>query len=575
MLAAFEAGRLSEAESLARLRLRDNADDAEAQHVLGLLALRAGRLEEARVRLEGAVAAQPENALFRGNLGLALKQAGLRAAAVEQFEQALVRAPTFAAAWNNLGNTLSEMGRLVEAEAAFGELVRRAPSTPTWHLNHARTLTLLGRAAEAVEAGRRALRLQPENAVAHSNLLLDLHYLDDVSADAIFAEHRRWAERFAPAVPPAPVADPDPARKLRIGYVSADLYAHAVANFLAPVLGRHDRANYSVFVYANLKHEDQATARLRQEADGWCAIREMDDEEAAAQVRADRIDILVDLSGHMAGNRLLLFARKPAPIQATWLGYPDTTGLDAIDYRLSDAVADPPGEADRFCSETLVRLASGFHCYHPPDDAPMPAVRPADASVAFGSFNNYAKVSPACLRLWGRLLEVVPEARLVLKAKSLGDEQTRETVRRRFADIGVNPSRLRVLPPVTTRREHLAAYGEVDIALDTYPYHGTTTTFEALWMGVPVVTLLGSTHAARVGASILTHAGLTEWIATSPEKYVELAASRARDVGALRARRPQLRGRISATPLLDAEGFAGKLEEVYRRWWRRRCAEVR
>jgi predicted O-linked N-acetylglucosamine transferase (SPINDLY family) len=315
------------------------------------------------------------------------------------------------------------------------------------------------------------------------------------------------------------------------------------------------------------------TRRLRQLSDEWHDIFGRDDAEVAAMIRAHGTDILVDLAGHTGGGRPLLFARRPAPVQVTWLGYPNTTGLAAMDYRLSDADADPEGEAEPRHTEKLVRLAHGFLCYGPSPDSPEPSEPPAARTgrVTFGCFNNLAKVAPEMLAWWAQLLAAAPGARLVMKAHGLASENARRRLRERFSALGVEDGRLELLGPEESHARHLARYGEVDVALDTYPYHGTTTTCEALWMGVPVVTLAGRNHVSRVGLSILKRVGLPELVAGTPEEYVHKALELAGDAARLRELRAGLRARMRASPLLDAPGFTRELEAAYRDMWRRWC----
>ncbi|MDA0661771.1 MAG: hypothetical protein O3B08_02910 [Proteobacteria bacterium] len=321
-----------------------------------------------------------------------------------------------------------------------------------------------------------------------------------------------------------------------------------------------------MFCYANLENADDTTARLRASSDHWRWVAGIDDAQLAKQIRADEIDILVDLSGHTAGNRLLVFQRRPAPVQATWLGYPNTTGMSAIDYRITDAIADPPG-AEPLWREALIRLEAGFLCYAPPADAPDVAPLPAlsKGHVTFGSFNNLRKVTPAVIETWAKILRRIPTARLMLKARSFADTATRDRFIGAFVSHGVSAERVILRDTVASTAEHLGAYADVDIALDPFPYNGTTTTCEALWMGVPTVTLQGNRHAARVGASLLTHTGLCDWIAGNTGAYVEAAIRHAKDIQALATLRRGLRDLAAHSPLCDAPGFARRMEAAFER----------
>jgi predicted O-linked N-acetylglucosamine transferase (SPINDLY family) len=361
---------------------------------------------------------------------------------------------------------------------------------------------------------------------------------------------------------------------LRVGYVSADFRQHSVAFFIEPVIEAHDRRGFEVICYSNVAWPDAVTMRMRKLADQWRDIARRCDEDVAEQIRRDGVDILVDLAGHTDGNRLLVFARKPAPVQVTYLGYPDTTGLRTMDYRLTDAYADPPGETEPYHSEELVRLARCFLCYRPATESPEVGELPALAAgtVTFGSFNSFAKVTEEVMGAWSRILLAVPESRLVLKAKGLGQAEARERAGEVFERHGIAPQRVEMTGQSESFVEHLRAYQCVDIALDTFPYNGTTTTCEALWMGVPVITLAGRSHVWRVGMSLLSNAGLPELIAATLDDYVAAAARLAGDVDGLRQMRRGLRQRLGASALTDAAGFTRRLEEAYRGIWANWCA---
>jgi predicted O-linked N-acetylglucosamine transferase (SPINDLY family) len=346
-----------------------------------------------------------------------------------------------------------------------------------------------------------------------------------------------------------------------------------VAYFFEPILDGHDRQDVEVYGYGNVEFPDEITERLIEKFDCYRDIRSLDDQAAAELVERDRIDILVDLAGHVGDNRLLVMARKPAPIQLTYLGYPDTTGLTAIDYRLTDVLADPPDSgAQRFYTEELAFLPDGFLCYRPPDFAsalsPLPA---ADADLlTFGSFNNGSKINPPLIRMWADLLRANPNSRLLLKLKGGDDPLIAANYLERFEETGLNCDRVDIIG-WKTPEEHLKAYAQVDIALDTYPYNGTTTTCEALWMGVPVISLVGECHASRVGLSILTRLGLEFFAASTPQEYIAKATALATNLPALARIRRTMRARIAASGLCHAKGFARQIEAAYRRMWYRWC----
>lgn len=550
---------------------------ALARNNLGAALLSAGRAAEAAPHLEAALRADPGSVMAHNNLGSALRQLGRAAEAVRSHERALALRPDHASAHNNLGLALFELGQRAQALRHFERAAALDPAFAEAHANRAGPLLELGDLDGALAAYEQAIALQPELRDAHTGLLLSLHYSARHGAAEILQKSRRFAARLADPLPPvegfAPAAT-DPERPLRVGYVSPDLRRHAVACFLEPLLAAHDRAQVTVVAYADVPRPDEVTARLRARCDEWRDVSGLPDEALARRIRQDRIDVLVDLAGHTRRNRLLCFARRPAPVQVSYLGYPGTTGLAAIAYRLTDPVADPPGESDGQHSEALWRLPGGFLCYRPPADAPPVAPLPSlrRGALTFASFNNRPKITPPVLSAWAAILRGATGARLLLKSAGLGEAAGQERLLRDLGDLGVEPSRVELCGLVADEREHLARYGEVDVALDTFPYCGTTTTCEALWMGAPVVTLLGERHGARVGASLLRSVGLPELVAPDAAGYVERALRLAADPGRLAALRAGLRERLRASPLLDGARLAREVEAAYRAMWRAACA---
>jgi predicted O-linked N-acetylglucosamine transferase (SPINDLY family) len=442
--------------------------------------------------------------------------------------------------------------------------------------SHAAALALIGDAEAAVTI-LKSTAGGLDDAAAHSYALLLSHYSAS-DPEALFHDHRRWAERFATGLAGHPFdTSPDPEKKLRIGYVSADFKdGHPLTYFIKNVLAAYDREHFSVTCYSNVARADATTEHFAAMVDEWRDISNVADDEAARLIRADRIDLLVDLGGHCGGNRLLLFARKPAPVQITWLGYPDTTGLPAIDYRFTDGIADPPGASERFHTERLVRPAGGFLCYTPPASELAVSALPAwfNSRVTFASFQYPAKLTAGVIATWARVLQQVPRSELLLHHcfsdyfDANGAVRTR--IVRAFAALGIEPGRLQFVGSVSFEN-HLKLYGHADIALDTFPYNGTTTTCESLWMGVPVITLEGATHAGRVGKSILTRAGLGGLVASTPESYVQAAVDLAADLEKLARLRASLRGLLERSPLMDNAGFTRGIESEYRNLWLRWC----
>ncbi len=573
----IEAGRDADATAALKAILTEDPRHAPALRRMAWMCHKAGDNAEAARMLAASLEREPDNPEAHYNLGLVLAALGRNKEAEASYRRGLALKPNSVDGHNNLGVLLEAVGRYDEAEASYRTAIAMAPAVPHLHNNLGVLLKESGRFAESLAVHRRTVELDPRLPAGRSNLLYTLNYDETVSPQALHAEHVAWGNSEGVRIPTAGARfanSLEPERRLRIGYVSGDFRHHSVAFFFGPLLDAHDRAGVEVFLYSNDARADAMTAQIKARADHWVPIHQWSDELAAARIREDAIDILVDLSGHTSHNRIMLFARKPAPIAVTWLGYPNTTGLPTIDYRLTDPVADPPGDADALHSERLVRLASGFLCYRAPDDAGPVAPLPARAvgHVTFGSFNNVAKLSPATIALWARLLGEVPGARLLLKASQFKDRGTRERVAAAFAAAGVAADRMDILPPQAATAAHLATYAQVDIALDPLPYNGTATTCEALWMGVPVVTLRGNRHAARVGASILGAVGLERLIAATPDAYVATAAELARDLTGLAALRADLRERMRASPLSDAAGFARTVEAAYRTIWRDWCA---
>jgi protein O-GlcNAc transferase len=496
-----------------------------------------------------------------------LHEAGQAPAALES-ARALVEAhPDAALAHNHLGWILGSQNRFSEANAAFERAIGLQPDLPQPWINRSVAHWRIGRIPEAIEAARRASEMAPENDEARSTWLMFLNYDPTLSREQVRDQHFAWGRARARAAASRArrhgALEPKP--RLRVGYVSGDFRMHSVGFFMEPLLECHDRCRVEVYCYATHAVSDPKTARLRALADAWREVHALGDDQLRDQIARDGIDVLVDLSGHTAEGRISVFALRPAPVQVSYLGYPNTTGLPTIGYRLTDAIADPPGESDALFVERLVRLPDGFLCYRPDPDPPAVAEPPllANGRPSFGSFNVLSKLSKTTLALWGRLLARVPGSRLVLKTRGLADQEARRHILESLGRHGVEAGRVLLLPPEPQHAAHLARYAEVDVALDTTPYNGTTTTCEALWMGVPVVTLRGERHSARVGASLLRRTGLEELVAETAEEYVEKAAALAGDPQRLRELRAGLRARMLASPLMDGKRIARTIEDAY------------
>ncbi|WP_224983688.1 nodulation protein NodZ [Geomonas agri] len=545
---------------------------SEAHGNFGLALARVGRMEEASGELAEACRLAPEHAGYRNNLGLALSALGRGEEAQASFQEAIRLDPDYPEPHSNLAILYERFGNGAAAIGSLSQALRLRPDYPEAHHNLANALKSQGRHDEAVAHYREALRLKHDYLEAQSSLLFALLYGTQTTEESIFAEHAAFGAAQRRAVKPHGNV-PDPDRVLTIGYVSADFREHAVARFITPVLAHHDRSRFRVYCYSNVEVPDGKSEALAQLCDRFVNIAGLRDDQAEELVREDGVDILVDLSGHSAGNRLTLFARKPAPLQVTWIGYPFSTGLDSIDYRISDAICDPPGETERFHSEELIRLPGTFSCFAPPEEAPPVAPLPclASGSVTFGSFNNPAKITRETLAMWADVLRAVPGSRLLLKGYSLACPQGRQRFLDAFAAAGIETERLELIGNTPSYRDHLALYAGVDIALDTFPYHGTTTTCEALWMGVPVVTLAGASHRSRVGASLLHSVGLDGMVADDGRSFVQIARALALDRNRLQGLRETLRATMAAATLTDGAGFTRGLEQELIAAWGRWC----
>lgn len=536
----------------------------------------AGQREEACAAYQQALCLKPDYASAHFNLGQMRLEQGKLPEAMESFRRAVAANPHHANALINLAGVAQRLGELVEAERAYLGAIDHEPTVSALHVNLAGVLMKQGRVPEALQCYRHALELRPGDMIAHSGLLLGMNYLAESSPQAIFTESRRWNQVHAAPLTPTTLThsnDRDPSRRLRIGYVSADFADHPVARWIGPVLAAHDRSSVEVFCYSSTPCPDARTDELRRHADQWHDVHRLSDEQLSAMARQHQIDILVDLSGHTAGNRLLAFARRPAPVQMSWLGYPATTGLDAIDYVLTDALLDPPGQTEQLHSERLLRLPDCHACFAPPADAPEVAALPmAQAGrVTFGCFNNFAKIRYDIIETWAGLLRDLPDSRLLLKSSSAIDRALKDRLPEALTAYGVSRDRIEVHGRSDSYTDHLRMYGRVDVALDTYPYCGATTTCEALYMGVPVVTVAGQARVSRMGLSLLTNLGLPQLVAQSFEEYQQMAIRLAGDPRQLADLRAGLRQRLLSSPIAQAQRFTRQLETAYREAWRAHC----
>jgi predicted O-linked N-acetylglucosamine transferase (SPINDLY family) len=570
-----QAGRLAEAERFYRQVLALQPDHAEALHLLGMLAAQAGRLDVAVELIRRAIRIRPDFVNAHYNLGLALQDKGQLGEAVTSYRQAIQLQPDYAEAHSNLGIALTNMGQVEEAIASFRRAIRIKPGFAEAHYNLGNALRSEGQLEEVIACYRQAIRLRPELVEAHSNLVNTFLYHPGYDARMIHEEVRHWNQQHAE--PLKKFIQPhhnnrDPERCLRIGYVSADFFDHASAFFLLPLFRHHDRRQVEVFCYSHQAHTDQVTQQMKDRVQHWRTTVGQPDAKIAAQIRQDQIDVLIDLKLHSGGNSLLMFAHKPAPVQATWLGYPGTTGLDTMDYRLTDPYLDPPGLDDAFYSERSIRLPDTFWCYDPLTDEPKVNAPPCleKGWVTFGCLNNFCKINDAVLALWAGVLKAVSNSRLLLLAP---EGSSRQRVLDRLGREGIGPERVEFVAR-QSRSEYRKTYHRIDIGLDSFPCNGHTTSLDSFWMGVPVVTLAGKTVFGRAGVSQLSNLGLPELIARTPDQYVQIATDLANDLPRLAELRRTLRARMEASPLMDAPRFARNIEAAYRQMWRNWCEQL-
>jgi predicted O-linked N-acetylglucosamine transferase (SPINDLY family) len=602
-------GNIEQAKQIYRQILQIDPENVNALHLFGVLALQEGRTDLAVDYISQALRLAPNFAEAHDNLGIALREQGRLEEAVASCRQALSYKPDYAEAHNNLGIALRKQGRLLEAVASCRQALTYKPDYAEAHLNLGDSLYAQGNMKAASESCREVLRLQPDlaggynllglvfwaqgkleeslasyrqatrlrpnSAIAHDNLLYAMQYCPGMTLADLAEAHAEYQRQHA-----APLRSAwkphdnvrESGKKLRLGLISADFSAHPVGYFLIRALESLDRSEAEIVCYSNRPLADAMTGRFQATAAIWRDVVGLSDAQLAEQVRADRIDILFDLAGHTDGNRLLVFARKPAPIQISWIGYEGTTGLTAIDYILADRHVLPFGSEPHYVEQVL-RMPHGYLCYDPPAMAPPVGSLPAltNGFTTFGSFNNLAKISPQVVDVWAKILRSVPQSRLILQSRGLGDRTVKDRYTALFTERGVDSRRLD-LRAATAYADYLAGYREVDIALDPFPFAGSTITCEALWMGVPVVTCPGETFASRHTLSHLSNIGITEIIASDLDEYVGIAAALARDLPRLATLRAGLRPRMAASPLCDGKQFAMDLAALLRVAWRKYCA---
>jgi protein O-GlcNAc transferase len=567
-------GQIDQAIAAYRTVVKLRPSSAEARHGLATVLRTNGQVDEAIAAYSWAIQLRPNYPQAQSDLGNVLRAKGRFDEAIAAYRQAITLRPNFPEAHINLGITLRVIGQFDDAIAAFQQAIALDPSNAEAHCLLGGALRVNGRLSDAIAAYRQAITLRPNFPEAHSNLIFALHYHPDYDAQSIAEELNRWniqhAEPLRRLIRPH-ACDRSVDRHLRIGYVSPDFRDHVVGRNLMPLFQHHDRRQFEIVCYADVLRSDAMTAQFQQHTDCWRNIVGQSDDQVADQVRNDRIDILVDLVLHSGGNRLLVFARKPAPIQVTFAGYPGSTGLKAIDYRLSDPYLDPPGMQKSLCAEQVIRLADSFWCYDPLDCQDiavnsLPSLK--TGVVTFGCLNNFCKkVHDGVLALWAQVLRRVEGSRLLILAPP-GSHRQRTLDRMR--QEGIDSERIEFLPR-HSRRQYLELYHRIDVGLDSFPYNGHTTSLDSFWMGVPVVSLVGQTAVSRAGWCQLSNLGLADLAGKTQEQFAQIAVELANDAQRLQELRSTLRRRMEKSPLMDAPRFAQNIEAAYRQMWRTWC----
>lgn len=552
-------------------------DDFDVHYNLGLILHELGRLDEAALHYRRALQINPVYAHCHNNLGVTLQEQGLLTEAELSYREAIAIDPNYINALYNLGVVLQALGRPAEAEAVYRKILSLNPEHAGAHCNLGTVLLGVGKNEAALESFRRAIQIKPDFVVAHSNLVLALDLADTVTLPELQAERRSWADAHAEPLWRDRVYDNDctPGRRLRIGYVSADFREHSASKVFGGMLTHYDRSQFEVYAYSNSRlTDDRYTELFKKNATAWRNIAGLSDQAAAQMIQDDRIDILVDLSGHTAGNRLLVFAGRPAPIQVTALGYAAGTGMRAMDVFLTDIVMVPVDEQHYYREQVrYLPCALGlFTMDQFPEVNALPALR--NRTITFGSFNRIGKASCDTYRIWAEILRAIPNSRLMLKTGEFDDATLRDRIAGHFTRAGIAAERI-VMQGKTSWFEHMRAYHQVDIALDPFPHGGGVTALEGLMMGVPMVTLRWPTLTGRISASVMTTLNLSDWIAETSARYVEIAVNQASDLQSLSELRRQLRGMFTLSVLGDQVAYVKGVEREYLQLWRERCDSIK
>ena len=573
-MALADLGRFAEAEPHLSRALKKAPHQAEAWENLSRCQKATGNLSDAVASMERFVSLQPANAAAHEQLGELVATAHGFPAAESHFRKALELDSSLAVAASNLGVSLIEQpDRIAEGMESFDKALQLDPFLTSASAARALGLMRLYKTEEALDLENSILWMEPSNTQVISARNMLLNYPSNQTSESIFESHRDFGTQFSDLEPPVFFNPPEPDRTLRVGFVSPDLRAHPVASFLIPLLKHLDPSKTKIFLYHSHHTEDATSRELAKLAVKWTNLNGLSDDLAADIIRKDAPDILIDLAGHSSMNRLPLFARYLAPVQMSYLGYPNTTGLPAITHRLVDPLTDPEGDADAFATEKLVRFSQCAWAYEPPSEAPEPRMPDPSAPITFGCFNNFLKVSDATLATWAKLMERLVDSRLLLKSQYFDDPAVRESVSEKLTATGIPIDRTELLGFLPSTADHLATYHRVQVALDPFPYNGTTTTCEALWMGVPVVSLTGDRHASRVGLSILTAVGHADWAVETTDAYIEKALALSKDQEALTRLRTSLRQNVTSSDLCNHSAQATRFANALRSAWQDWCAD--
>lgn len=598
-VALQEIGHLDEALQSYDKAIQLKPDFAELYNNRGNLLKDKGQLEDALINYETAISLKPGYAQAYYNKGLVLEEFDQFNEAVNMYNSAISLNPDYASAYTNLANVQQEIGKVEEAITNYAKATVLKPTSAEIYNNYALALRSIGQEYEAInnynkaislkpnfaevynnlgnaykDIGQleealnnydKAIQLKPEHIITYSNRCFLLNYFHNLTQKKIYDEHLKLEKIFEKKIVHNDIVSKSTNERIRVGYISADFKVHSVAYFFEPLLRSHNKKLIDVFCYYDNQTIDDTTKRLIKKSEHWRSVVDMDDFEVIKLIKKDNIDILVDMAGHTGQNRLIVFSYKPAPIQITWLGYPNTTGLSTIDYRFTDDVADPIGESDKLHTEKLIRLENGFLCYQGDDTISNTGLLPCvkKGNITFGSFNNTSKLNKHVIRVWSEILHGVPNSNLILKSKQLIDINLRNQYLKLFEQEGISNNRIKLYARLSNKKDHLKLYNLVDICLDPFPYNGTTTTCEALWMGVPVITMLGNRHSSRVGATIMTHVGLKEFIAKDECEYIDLAVKSVKKLDYIADLRRNLRKKMNNSELCNSYLFARNIEKSY------------